>query len=147
MDFEQLGQFAKARREAEFVLKQNKKNLWANEFLLNIFEQHRDWDKATQVSKNIQRIKQSKDPNQIARFLVYQGMDKLEKGQHDEAIIIFQKANTEERAFLKETFKKKERNEDDFSEVLALINKYKAVQDSFKKAEYFVNIAQGALEA
>ena len=61
-------------------------------------------------------------------------------------IIIFQKANTEERAFLKETFKKKERNEDDFSEVLALINKYKAVQDSFKKAEYFVNIAQGALE-
>ena len=61
-------------------------------------------------------------------------------------IIIFQKANTEERVFLKETFKKKERNEDDFSEVLALINKYKAVKDSFKKAEYFVNIAQGALE-
>jgi octaprenyl-diphosphate synthase len=29
--------------------------------------------------------------------------------------------------------------------VLALINKYKAVQESFKKAEYFVNIAQGAL--
>jgi len=92
LDFEQLGQFAKARREAEFVLKQNKKNLWANEFLLNIFEQNRDWDKATQVSKNIQRIKHSKDPNQIARFLVYQGMDKLEKGQHNEAIAIFQKA-------------------------------------------------------
>ena len=60
-------------------------------------------------------------------------------------IIIFQKSNTEERIFLKETFKKEKRNEDDFSEVLALINKYKAVQESFKKAEYFVNIAQGAL--
>ena len=60
-------------------------------------------------------------------------------------IIIFQKANNEERIFLKELFKKEKRNEDDFSEVLALINKYKAVQESFKKAEYFVNIAQGAL--
>ena len=60
-------------------------------------------------------------------------------------IIIFQKSNAEERIFLKETFKKEKRNEDDFSEVLALINKYKAVQESFKKAEYFVNIAQGAL--
>jgi octaprenyl-diphosphate synthase len=60
-------------------------------------------------------------------------------------IVIFQKANNEERIFLKELFKKEKRNEDDFSEVLALINKYKAVQESFKKAEYFVNIAQGAL--
>ena len=61
-------------------------------------------------------------------------------------IIIFQKSNNEERVFLKEVFKKEKRNEDDFSEVLALINKYKAVQESFKKAEYFVNTAQGALE-
>ena len=61
-------------------------------------------------------------------------------------IIIFQKSNNEEKVFLKEVFKKEKRNEDDFSEVLALINKYKAVQESFKKAEYFVNTAQGALE-
>ena len=60
-------------------------------------------------------------------------------------IIIFQRANNEEKNFLKEIFKKEKRNEDDFSETLALINKYKAVQESFKKAEYFVNIAQGAL--
>jgi octaprenyl-diphosphate synthase len=60
-------------------------------------------------------------------------------------IIIFQRANSEERNFLKEIFKKKKRNEDDFSETLALINKYKAVQESFKRAEYFVNISYGAL--
>jgi len=60
-------------------------------------------------------------------------------------IIIFQRGNTEERAFLKEIFKKKKRNEDDFSETLALINKYKAVQASFKRAEYFVNVAYDAL--
>ena len=60
-------------------------------------------------------------------------------------IIIFQRGNNEERSFLKEIFKKKKRNEDDFSETLALINKYKAVQASFKRAEYFVNVSYDAL--
>jgi len=60
-------------------------------------------------------------------------------------IIIFQRANIKERNFLKEIFKKKKRTEDDFSETLALINKYKAVQATFKRAEYFVNIAYDAL--
>jgi len=60
-------------------------------------------------------------------------------------IIIFQRANTEERNFLKEIFKKKKRTEDDFSETLTLINKYKALQASFKRAEYFVNVSYDAL--
>ena len=60
-------------------------------------------------------------------------------------IIIFQRANDEERIFLREIFKKEKRNEDDFSEVLALINKYKAVEESLKRAEYFVNVSRDAL--
>jgi len=60
-------------------------------------------------------------------------------------IIIFQRANVEERIFLKEIFKKEKRNEDDFSETLALINKYKAVQASLKRAEYFVNVSYDSL--
>jgi octaprenyl-diphosphate synthase len=60
-------------------------------------------------------------------------------------LIIFQKANKEEKEFLKEIFKKEKRNEDDFSETLALINKYKAVKESLKRAEYFVNMSYGAL--
>ncbi len=60
-------------------------------------------------------------------------------------IIIFQRANLEEKNFLKEIFKKKKRNEDDFSETLALINKYKALQESFKRAEHFVNISYNSL--
>ena len=60
-------------------------------------------------------------------------------------IIIFQRANLEERSFLKEIFKKKKRTEEDFTETLALINKYKAVESSFKRAEYFVNVSHDAL--
>ena len=60
-------------------------------------------------------------------------------------IIIFQRSNNEERNFLKEIFNKNKRNEDDFSETLALINRYKAVQASFERAEYFVNVSYNAL--
>jgi len=60
-------------------------------------------------------------------------------------IIIFQRGNSEEKNFLKEIFKKKKRSKDDFIKTLALINKYKAVQESFKKAEYFVNVTYNAI--
>ncbi len=60
-------------------------------------------------------------------------------------IIIFQKGNDEERQFLSEILKKEKRNEDDFSETLALINKYKAIEASLKRAEYFVNVSYDTL--
>tara|TARA_B100001093_G_C26778769_1_gene993590 strand:+ start:40 stop:1053 length:1014 start_codon:yes stop_codon:yes gene_type:complete len=60
-------------------------------------------------------------------------------------IIIFQKGNDEERSFLTEIMEKKKRNEDDFSETLALINKYKAIDASLKRAEYFVNVSYDSL--
>ena len=40
---------------------------------------------------------------------------------------------------------KKKRTEQDFSNTLSLINKYKAVEATFKKAEYFVNVSYDAL--
>ena len=58
---------------------------------------------------------------------------------------MFQKGNEEERNFLSEILKKNKRNEDDFSETLALINKYKAVEASLKRAEYFVNVSCDSL--
>ena len=60
-------------------------------------------------------------------------------------ITIFQKGNEEEKNFLNEIMKKEKRTEEDFSETLALINKYKAVEATFKKAEYFVNVSFDAL--
>ena len=41
--------------------------------------------------------------------------------------------------------KKEKRSEKDFNETLTLINKYKAVEATFKKAEYFVNVSYDAL--
>ena len=60
-------------------------------------------------------------------------------------ITIFQKGNDEEKNFLNEIMKKESRTEEDFSETLALIYKYKAVEATFKKAEYFVNVSFDSL--
>ena len=60
-------------------------------------------------------------------------------------IIIFQKGNNEEKNFLNEIMRKEKRTEQDFSNTLSLINKYKAVEATFKKAEYFVNVSYDAL--
>ena len=60
-------------------------------------------------------------------------------------IIVFQKGNNEEREFLSEILQKEKRNEDDFSETLALINKYKTIEASMKRAEYFVNVSYDSL--
>ena len=60
-------------------------------------------------------------------------------------ISIFQKGNEKEKNLLTEIMKKERRTEEDFSKTLSLINKYKAVEATFKKAEFFVNVSYDAL--
>ena len=60
-------------------------------------------------------------------------------------IILYQKANSIERTFLINIFKKDIRNKKDFEEILKLIKKYKALEATFKRAEYFVNVSYDAL--
>ena len=60
-------------------------------------------------------------------------------------IIVFQKSNMIERNFLTKIFKKDKREKQDFDETLKLIKKYKALETTFKRAEYFVNVSYDAL--
>ena len=60
-------------------------------------------------------------------------------------IITFQKANSVERSFLTNIFKKDERYKEDFEKVLELVKKYKVIEATFKRAEYFVNVSYDAL--
>ena len=60
-------------------------------------------------------------------------------------VIIYQRANKTERGFLRDIFRLEKRSEKNFNEVLNLINKYKAVEESLKRAEYFVNVSRDAL--
>ncbi len=92
LDYYKSGNLNRAKEEAEIVLKSHKKNLWANEFLLEIYETQSEWKEAAQFSKSVQRIKASKDPDRLSRFLVLQSMDKQKNDQSDEAISLLKRA-------------------------------------------------------
>ena len=60
-------------------------------------------------------------------------------------IILYQRSTAFEREYLIEVFKKDKRTLEYFQKVIKLINKYNAVDESFKRAEYFVNVSRDAL--
>ena len=60
-------------------------------------------------------------------------------------IIVYQKSDSIERSFLINIFKKDVRDKKDFEEIYKLIKKYKALEATFKRAEYFVNVSYDAL--
>tara|TARA_Y100000590_G_C15656200_1_gene990719 strand:+ start:71 stop:1084 length:1014 start_codon:yes stop_codon:yes gene_type:complete len=60
-------------------------------------------------------------------------------------ILLYQKANKEEKKDLKKLFEKKERSEIEFENVLLLIKKYSIISACYKKAEYFINLASNSL--
>ena len=60
-------------------------------------------------------------------------------------IILYQRSTALEREYLIEVFKKNKRTLEDFKKIIKLINKYNAVEESFKRAEYFVNVSRDAL--
>ena len=60
-------------------------------------------------------------------------------------ILLYQKINNEEKNELFIIFNKKKRDNVDLNKVLEMIKKYKVINDCYKKAEYFINIASNSL--
>ena len=60
-------------------------------------------------------------------------------------ILLYQKIDNIEKQELFKIFNKQKRDDNDFSRVLKMINKYKVINDCYKKAEYFINIASNSL--
>jgi len=60
-------------------------------------------------------------------------------------IFLCQKANANEKLYLKKIFKKKSRSKLEFDETQNLIKKYNSINSCFKHAEYFTNMSYNAL--
>ena len=60
-------------------------------------------------------------------------------------IFLYQKANSNEKEFLKKIFKKKNRSKLELIETQNLIRKYNSIDFCFRRAEHFVNISNNAL--
>ena len=92
LDYEQINQYSKASREAEQILNIEKRNIWALQFLVGIAEKEQKWDMAVSWTKQIQKIKGKYNEEELARFKVYKGLEKLKNSLLDEAKAYFQKA-------------------------------------------------------
>jgi len=60
-------------------------------------------------------------------------------------ILLYQKANNDEKADLKNLFEKNERNEEEFKTVLLMIKNYNIISGCYAKAEHFINLASNSL--
>mgnify|MGYP001245184117 CR=1 FL=1 len=60
-------------------------------------------------------------------------------------ILLFQKINSSEKEFIKNLFIKDKRNDDDLDYILNLINKYKIIDDCYKKAQHYIDLASSSL--
>ena len=60
-------------------------------------------------------------------------------------ILLFQKANKDEKETLKKTFAKEERNQNDFNYTLSLIKKYDIIKSCYQKAKHYINLSSNSL--
>ena len=60
-------------------------------------------------------------------------------------ILLFQKANNQEKEKLKNIFLKDTRGKDDLDYSLSLIKKYGVIKTCYQKAEHYINLASNAL--
>ena len=60
-------------------------------------------------------------------------------------ILLYQKANNNEKVKLKKLFEKNKRDEEDLKKVLLMIKNYNIVSACYTKAEYFINLASNSL--
>ena len=60
-------------------------------------------------------------------------------------ILLFQKANKDEKETLKKTFAKEERNQNDLNYTLSLIKKYDIINSCYQKAKHYINLSSSSL--
>ena len=59
-------------------------------------------------------------------------------------ILLNQKANADEKKYIKNSFLNPERSESDFKSILGLIKKYDIINDCYLKAEYFIGLSSNS---
>ena len=60
-------------------------------------------------------------------------------------ILLFQKANKDEKETLKKTFAKEERNQNDLNYTLSLMKKYDIINSCYQKAKHYINLSSNSL--
>lgn len=84
-DYQAAKEFDKALEVVNKILAKDKKNFWARELKLQLYEQKEEWDKAYQVCKELKKLKGEFKNGRLALYRVQEGLQLIEKGQEKEA--------------------------------------------------------------
>ena len=91
-DYKTIGNYAKAKKEAEQILTIEKRNIWSLKFLIDLAQEGQNWDEAAFWTKQLKKVTGRKNQNDEARFDVYRGLDCLKNSQLDDAKLLFEKS-------------------------------------------------------
>jgi len=92
LDYAEMQNYKRAKIEAEMVLKSNKKNVWANQFLLQMAEKLHDWESAARIATTLQKIIGKRDNRQLAEIHCKAGEDYFDNKELKKALTQFKKA-------------------------------------------------------
>lgn len=92
LDYMEVDNLKRAKIEAEMVLKYEKNDLWAHQFLLRIAEKERNWEEARGLAEKIQKLSGSKDPRLLSKIQLQAGQDCVTAGDSKKALQHLEKA-------------------------------------------------------
>ena len=92
IDYIAAGKYTQALELVNEILSQNKREMWALETLLKIYEETGRWDRAFDTLKHIFRLRGEVDNQLLALYKVYAGRSLDEKGEHHRARLKYKEA-------------------------------------------------------
>ena len=91
-DYSASGRYDRSEANANRVLKLDKKNRWALDFLIEISEKQKKWEKASKYFRRLEKVTCEERPNRHAFYFLMQGRDREEDGLFQEAKGFYNKA-------------------------------------------------------
>lgn len=91
-DYAAAGRSDRAEENGNRVLKLDRKNRWALEFLIDICEKQKRWEGASKYLRRFEKATKEQDPRRHAHYQLMQGRGREEDGILKEAKAFYQKA-------------------------------------------------------
>ena len=99
LDYRELGRFDRAEESADRILKFERKNRWALDFLIEICEQHQRWEAASKNLHRLEKASRQNDHRRRAYYTLMQGRARDEDGLQKEARGFYQKAISQDDSY------------------------------------------------
>ncbi|MFQ6605487.1 MAG: tetratricopeptide repeat protein [Fidelibacterota bacterium] len=93
LDYKTVNDYPRAKEEAEIILKMQRRNLWATNFLVQLEEEKGNWAAAAQYARLSQKIQNISNKEQLAKYQLNEGLELLSAGKINQALTAFQKAS------------------------------------------------------